>query len=61
MDAYALLDVSRTINYHYYIDFEVERLVSGNLVVFDTLTNLKRSIIVFDFNRKSIVTQQDNL
>ena len=61
MNVYVLLDVSRTIDHHDYIDFEVERLVSENLIVFDKLINLKRFVIVFDFNEKSMITQQNDL
>ena len=61
INVYVLLDVFRIVDHHYYINFEVERLVSENLIVFDKLINFKRFVIVFDFNEKSMITQQNDL
>ena len=61
LNAYALLDVSRVVDHYYYIDFEVERFVSDNLIVFINFIKLTRLVIVFNFNKKSIVIQQNDL
>ena len=61
LNVYALLDVSRVVDHHYYIDFEIERLVNDNLIVFINFIKLTRLVIVFDFNKKSIVIQQNDL
>ena len=61
LNVYTLFDVSRVVDHHYYIDFEIERLVNNNLIVFINFIKFTRLVIVFDFNEKSIVTQQNDL
>ena len=61
LNVYALFNVSRVVDYHYYIDFEIERLVNDNLIIFINFIKFTRFVIVFDFNEKSIVTQQNDL
>lgn len=60
VNAYVLLNVFRIVDYHYYIDFDAKRFVNENLIVFINFIKFVRFIIVFDFNEKNIVIQQNN-
>ena len=61
LNIYALFDVFRVVDHHYYIDFEIERFVNDNLIIFINFIKFIRFVIVFDFNEKSIVIQQNDL
>ena len=61
IEIFVLFKIFQFKNYYYYIDFKTNRHVNNHKKIFHKFFKLNHFIIMFDFNKKNIITKSNIL